>query len=315
MREQTDIHWLLPIWVGSLGLLVWTLFGHLDTTTVALLAASAFACLIGAGIWIVCEKSKWGRMRKKRLKRLSRIPIDVLTASNKSVRLGTEPDLGESVFLPDRFRTRHVHIVGSTGSGKTESVILNFIKQDVARGLGTIILDAKGDNSFLDELSANVPTERLKVFDLGSEKSLPFNPLACGSALESAQRLFASMTWSEEYYKSKALSSLQRIFDTFYTLNKSNPTLRDVAEYLESPSKYATLVANQQFPKALAIEEFKELAGLRDQVRSLVTGHLVKLYPKMVPPLSRSLLLPSEMSSTSGSKALCRQSSSRSLAA
>jgi hypothetical protein len=55
-----------------------------------------------------------------------------------------------------------VHILGATGSGKTESVILNFLRQDVARGFGSIILDAKGDDSFLSELMSLVPPEKLK---------------------------------------------------------------------------------------------------------------------------------------------------------
>ncbi|MGZ3749006.1 MAG: type IV secretory system conjugative DNA transfer family protein, partial [Pseudobdellovibrionaceae bacterium] len=179
--------------------------------------------------------------------------------------------------LPDHIRTRHVHILGATGSGKTESVILNFLKQDVSRGLGSIILDAKGDHSFLSELKNWVPGNRLLVFDLTDPESLGYNPLDSGSPLEAAQRLFSSMTWSEEYYKSKALSALQRIFQIHFEINTQNPTLSEVARVLETPDSFSAFVNTVDFPQALAVKEFQDLSGLRDQVRSLTMGHLGRI--------------------------------------
>src|SRR5580698_7048329 len=117
--------------------------------------------------------------------------------------MGVDQELRVPIFLPDSQRCKHVHIIGATGSGKTESVVLNFLKQDVTRGLGSIILDAKGDASFLAELKKWIPADRLRIFDLGSPDSLSYDPLSDGAPLESAQRLFSSLTWSEEYYKSK----------------------------------------------------------------------------------------------------------------
>ena len=81
--------------------------------------------------------------------------------------------------------------------------MLNFLKQDVARGKGAIVLDAKGDASFSWALKSWVPEDKLRVFDLGSADSLSYNPLEVGTPHEAAQRLFSSLSWSEEYYKSK----------------------------------------------------------------------------------------------------------------
>ncbi|MCC7406395.1 MAG: type IV secretion system DNA-binding domain-containing protein [Bdellovibrionales bacterium] len=220
--------------------------------------------------------SPWARAQKKRRETLLEIPEELRNASESSVLMGVDSDLGAQIFLPDQIRTRHVHILGATGSGKTESVILNFLRQDISRGLGTIILDAKGDHSFLSELERLVPTERLSVFDLSSADSLGYDPLLSGSALESAQRLFSSLTWSEEYYKSKALSSLQRIFQIHFNVNGRNPTLVDIANYLETPKTYSTFVSTEDFPENLAVADFQDLSGLRDQIRSLTIGHLDK---------------------------------------
>lgn len=221
--------------------------------------------------------SPWGKENRKRLEQIKELPQDLLQSSPHSVQMGHDLELDEKVYLPDSIRTRHVHILGATGSGKTESVILNFLKQDVARGLGSIILDAKGDASFLTELNAWVPSDRLLIFDLTDSESLGYDPLKSGSPLESAQRLFSSLTWSEEYYKSKALSALQRLFQAHYELDDRNPTLADLAKTLETPTSYSNYVNGKTFPEALAIKEFQEISGLRDQIRSLTMAHLEQI--------------------------------------
>lgn len=220
--------------------------------------------------------SPWGKENRKRLERLNEVPEELLKEDKASVHMGLDADLEENIYLPDNVRTRHIHILGATGSGKTESVILNFLRQDIQRGIGSIILDAKGDRSFLDLLSIWTPKEKLFVFDLTSSDSHSYNPLVTGSPLESAQRLFSSLTWSEEYYKSKALSALQRIFQTHYEINERNPTLYELAQYLETPDTYSAFVISEDFPQALALKEFQDISGLRDQVRSLSIGHLSK---------------------------------------
>lgn len=266
---------LLPI-----GLVVFWLRNQFVSLSFAnqILFFLVFLIFMGLGliVWLA-HFSPWARAKKKRLETLLEIPDELRHPSSTSVLMGFDSDLDARIYLPDNIRTRHVHILGATGSGKTESVILNFLRQDVSRGLGTIILDAKGDYSFLFELQRLVPVQQLCVFDLSSADSSAYNPLLAGSALESAQRLFSSLTWSEEYYKSKALSSLQRIFQIHFDVNGCNPTLVELADYLETPKTYSAFVSTEDFPENLATAEFQDLAGLRDQIRSLTIGHLAKI--------------------------------------
>jgi type IV secretory pathway TraG/TraD family ATPase VirD4 len=191
---------LLPI--IFLFLILNELWTHVPVGQRYLLVAFLLSILALTTLYYFNNHSRWGRQRTKRLERLASIPRELLFGAD-GVLMGEDVDLGEKIILPDGIRKRHVHVVGATGSGKTESVILNFLRQDTARGLGSIILDAKGDTSFLTDLQRHVPAERLQVFDLGDEESVAYNPLAAGTPLEAAQRLFASMTWSEEYYRSK----------------------------------------------------------------------------------------------------------------
>lgn len=226
--------------------------------------------------WYRIWFSKAARTRRKTLSTIGEIPVDLKKPSSESVLLGIDKDLNIPIYLTDSIRSRHMHIIGATGSGKTESVVLNLLRQDVARGLGSIILDAKGDISFLRFLEKHVPKEKLSVFDLGNENSLTYNPLEVGSALEAAQRLFSSLTWSEEYYKSKALAALQKLFQGHRERYSKNPTLLALSEYLDDPESFSAATANESYPQEAAYKDFMDLSGLRDQVKSLTIGHLAK---------------------------------------
>ena len=264
-----------PLLLG--GVLLTGVWSKLETSS-KVFGSLFIACLLGlVGLYYAQTRSPWGRERKKCHEAMEAIPDSLLYSSKDSVHLGFDRDLGVPIYLPDKYRSRHIHILGATGSGKTESVILNFLKQDLARGLGSIILDAKGDQSFLRTLNDLVTPERLFVFDLSSADSLGYDPLSSGSAIESAQRLFSSFVWSEEYYKSKALTALQRLFVAHHERNNCNPTLRELSGYLSTPASYAAFLDEPSAGKGSQLKEFDEISGLRDQIRSLTLAHLGKI--------------------------------------
>ncbi|RYZ77890.1 MAG: DUF87 domain-containing protein [Proteobacteria bacterium] len=256
------------------GLGIWK---QLETMTKLLSGTFMIGVTALIGLFMLERRSPWGRQRKKRQAALEAVPDSLLADAEDAIRLGFDLDLGIPIYLPDRYRSRHVHILGATGSGKTESVIINFLKQDVARGLGTIILDAKGDQSFLTLLKDIVEPKSLYIFDLSSPESLGYDPLQSGSAIEAAQRLFSSFVWSEEYYKSKALAALQRIFVAHFEINNCNPTLLEISHYMASPAAYAAFLNEPSAAKGALLKEFEELSGLRDQIRSLTLAHLGKI--------------------------------------
>ena len=224
-------------------------------------------------VWFVtCSQN--AKEKEKRMETYNEIPENLKTNQKGSVILGKCCNLATSVYLPESIRSRHVHIIGSTGSGKTESVVLNLLKQDIAQGRGAIILDAKGDNSFQWYLKRWLDPSNLKIFDLSTSLSDPFNPLRYGSPLEAAQRLHASLTWSEDYYKSKALTALFRLFENHFEKFKANPTLVELNRILyNSASFVAAISADSQEKKVLA-ESYDELAGLCDQIKALSLGNM-----------------------------------------
>lgn len=275
MENQFDSR-ILIIPLAIISCWLWDFTQSLGSIDRFLAVMVTFATLIIISIIFLNHFSPWGKIRQKRLKEISEIPYGLVRGGKHSVALGLEINLQIPIFLPNKIRTRHVHILGATGSGKTESVILNFIRQDVNSGLGSIILDAKGDHTFLSELEQFVPQDRLKVFDLGSPTSLSYNPTRDGTPLEAAQRLFSSLKWSEEYYKSKALSALQRIFVAHYATNNRNPTILEISSYLETPNSYIAFVVSPDFPQALAQKDYQDLSGLRDQVKALTLDCLAQ---------------------------------------
>jgi conjugal transfer pilus assembly protein TraD len=275
-QPQDDTHALKTTLLLGGGAGFYKIYDSLTGFDKCLMVTGTTGILTIAGLYAWDRYSKYGRNEKKRLEQLKSIPLCLLRKKPLGVSMGVDEQLRASIFLPDFIRLRHIHLMGATGSGKTESVILNFLQQDTARGLGTIILDAKGDASFLKELKTCVHESKLKVFDLGSEVSLGYDPLEVGSPLESAQRLFSSLTWSEEYYKSKALSTLQRLFQIHFDKHGKNPRLIELTAYLETPLAYAAVAFSENYPKKMAEADFMELSGLRDQIRSLCIGHLAK---------------------------------------
>lgn len=149
---------------------------------------------------------------KKREKR--RITTEEITkARNKSTKsstyFGTSYWTGKPVYLTDAMRLMHAHVVGSTGVGKTESVLLPLFEHDINAGKGAIIIDAKGDLELLAKIRQCVETagrhDDFLFFSLSHpEISQSYNPLLRGNASEIKDKLIGSTEWREEFYRKKA---------------------------------------------------------------------------------------------------------------
>ncbi len=262
---------------GLIALIFYNFYTSLDFVGKIVVWLCAPTLLLPALVFLWNRYSKSARENRKRIETIKEIPTPLLLPADNSIYLGRDIKLNVPVYLPDSIRQRHVHIIGATGTGKTMSTIQNFLAQDVARGLGAIILDGKGDYPFLKWLRKTIPEERLQIFDLSDEKSLAYDSLAAGTPLESAQRLFSSLTWSEQFYAAKSRFALQTIFQKHFDAKSQNPSFRQIAEYLETPTQYIGIACSDVYPAKLATEDYMGVAGLRDQVNSLCTGHLLNI--------------------------------------
>jgi hypothetical protein len=109
------------------------------------------------------------------------------TSGGRSLVLGQNQHLEEvrELTLSNDQRTRHVHVVGASGSGKS-TFLLNLIKQDMENGEGLCVIDPHGD--LIDEAVANVPESRIDdciLFDPSdAEYPIGFNILQAKTDLE-----------------------------------------------------------------------------------------------------------------------------------
>jgi len=271
---------MLALGIGGLGAYYkfWEPLSQAQRSFLKLAGVALLLCVFSVAVVIHRYFfSAWAKERAKKWQRIGLIPRRLKVLAPNASYIGFEKNLEIPVYLPDAIRSRHVHILGATGSGKTESVVLNLIRQDARRGLPLVIVDAKGDRSFLKALEALDLGERLQVFDLGDANSpCRYNPLGSGAPAEAAGRLFSSLTWSETYYKVKAQSALLRLFETFAarTANISKPSINDLSACFESPATLTqTLTLVSEKPVTVSKEQFGELSGLKAQIDVLASGH------------------------------------------
>lgn len=116
-------------------------------------------------------------------------------------------DKDKPVYIKQAFRRMHTQVVGTTNAGKTESVILPWAIDDIKKGRGLLMVDGKSDSSLLDKLYAYAKKHHrahdVRILSLCNvEISHTFNPLAGGSVLEVAERVFNALNFENEYFKS-----------------------------------------------------------------------------------------------------------------
>lgn len=132
----------------------------------------------------------------------------------------------------------HCQVVGTTCSGKTESVIILWGIQDIQQGRGLILIDGKADNSLLEKLHAYIVKcgreKDFKLFSLSrADVSYQFNPLIGGTAEEITERVFNAFEFENQHYRSiqyEVFGQLLRIFEAA----KIVPTFKRVQQLLTS---------------------------------------------------------------------------------
>lgn len=106
---------------------------------------------------------------------------------NRGLLLGHNEHAGEKleVSLSVEQRTRHMHVIGASGTGKS-TLLFNLIRQDILYGEGVAVLDPHGD--LIDRICGIIPPERIAdvvLVDPSDEThSVGFNILSAHSDLE-----------------------------------------------------------------------------------------------------------------------------------
>lgn len=127
----------------------------------------------------------------------------------EKVYLGDSFKTQKPIFLTNEQRLMHTQVVGSTGTGKTESVLLTLFAHDVMHGKGAVIIDGKGDLELYDRILFIIKKQKREkdflFFSLAHpDLSKTYNPLLRGNATELKDKLIGSMQWTEEFYRRMA---------------------------------------------------------------------------------------------------------------
>jgi hypothetical protein len=145
----------------------------------------------------------------------------------------------EAVRLTAEQRTRHVHIIGASGTGKS-TLLFNLIRQDIENGQGVAVLDPHGD--LIDRICGIIPAERVDdvvlVNPSDPEYSVGFNILSAHSETEKdllASDLVAVFQRLSSSWGDQMNSVLQNAILAFLESDRKG-TLADLRRFLVEPA-------------------------------------------------------------------------------
>jgi hypothetical protein len=170
------------------------------------------------------------------------------------------------VRLTSEQRTKHCHIIGASGTGKS-TLLFNLIRQDIENGEGIAVLDPHGD--LVEKILGVIPPERIAdvifVNPADKEYSIGFNILSAHSEDEKTllasdlvsvfQRL--STSWGDQMQ-----SVLQNAILAFLNSNRGG-TLADLRRFLVEPAFRAEFLKSVSDPNILYYwhKGFSHLSG------------------------------------------------------
>lgn len=175
--------------------------------------------------------------------------------------LGNATNTGKVITITDKSLNTHCLVVGTTGSGKTVTV-LNMVESFINRGLPVLYIDGKGTTELGERICAYAQERGIagRMFSM-TGKSVTYNPLYSGSYTSKKDRIIEVREWTQPHYKTIAEGYLQMVFSALDLL-KEPVNFLNVAEYMN-----ATALLNLNKSKLRAGEINKEIA---DKVSALI---------------------------------------------
>lgn len=154
-------------------------------------------------------------------------------------------DNGQKFSLNLDYRRMHMQVVGTTNAGKTESVLVPLIVDDIEKGRGLIIIDGKSDMSLLNKVYGYaVKNKRAHDFVLFSltdyYKSQTYNPLIDESVDQVAEKIIHSFGIENEFYKTVQFDVFRNALYIFKAA-REYPTFLKIKQAISDPAKLKKL--------------------------------------------------------------------------
>jgi hypothetical protein len=165
----------------------------------------------------------------------TKIVPDLLVNNDYLIGINRHLGIEKSVTLNDAQRLRHCHIIGATGTGKS-NLISNLFLEDVKKGNGCVLFDPHGDT--VDEIIPHIPENRLKDVILidpsDNEYSFGFNLLRADTEVEKivlSSDLVEAFKRHSTSWGDQMTSVLSNAINTFLNSNKGG-TLVELKRFL-----------------------------------------------------------------------------------
>lgn len=211
---------------------------------------------------------------------------------------------GIGLNISDKARCSHVQVIGTTGSGKSYSVVVPWCVRDLKRGLSSIIIDGKGEKSLPNQVFSTLDKVNINCtklhFDLGDiENSIKINPLRNGSSQQITDRIFASFDFEDPYYRSvqydicgyliSLIKETKQIvtFKLLHELLTNDVKLSETVSLIDDGPLKTNL---RNFLREPIKDRKNKLSGLVSQLSPFAVGEVAKIVNGDSSPLERTLL-------------------------
>lgn len=218
-----------------------------------------------------------------------------------SVRARAESSFGRRRYLavpvtvPYSDRLLHVHVLGPTGSGKSSSVLMPLIAQDLAHGFGVTLIEPKGDLARAAYRAALDAGQTVLWLDPDDEEAPHWNPLAGPGDVAAEGLAWALANLSEAGHPFYAAVSRLELLYSVLAVKEIAPDEADLAylmRFLRQEGFRREVVAALHDVRTRAY--FEEQRGRQNAARALEqrVGLLTRLELLLVNPRIRRLLSP-----------------------
>lgn len=199
------------------------------------------------------------------------------------VLLGINKETGRPVVLSDAELNQHCFLVGTTGSGKT-TTIMNVVESALGRSIPLVLVDGKGASDLAERVKflADRCGRKFYLFTMRGQ-SRHYNPLARGGITERKDKLISLTEWTEEHFKKMSERYLQLVFRCFAAAGEE-VDLVQVARYLD-PDNLVLLArgisdAEERNRILDALESFNvpEIRGLAARIAVMTESEIGHLF-------------------------------------
>ncbi len=183
-------------------------------------------------------------------------------------------DFDPEIYINERARERHMHVIGANGSGKSR-FLRSLIQQDIRNSKGVCLIDPHGtlcDDvvKWLAERPLLAKNRNVRLFNIGKgEDILPLNPLAVGDVKNEtstvAMRLADAIgrLFTEEELQKQPLT-FEVLIMLFVTLAEHGMTLADYHILLNPKYKEERKYLVNKLYSANTREQWKLLDNYKD---------------------------------------------------